>query len=614
MSGIAGFFNTKQNYYSEKIKWEDVLRNMNRVQKHRGPDEDGFLLVKNCGLSYVRLSVIQLMTSYQPMQRIEAGRRCVIVFDGEIYNMNEYRKEIEKKGISFRTASDTEILLAGYMEEGSHFVEKLNGVFAIVIWDSLSNKILMYRDRVGAKPLFYVIYQNTLVFSSEIKGLFRYPGCEPKIDRDSLCEIFGLGPAKTYGKGVFKDVREVLPGHFMEIDGDGVREYCYWKLISKPHDDNFKDTVDKTSNLLLDAVKKQMRSDVPIASFLSGGVDSSLVTAICANELKKQGETLNSFSFDYKDNEIHFKANSFQPSMDRPWVERVVKYTKTNHRYLECDYHDLFDRLYEAMCARDLPCMADVESSLNYFCAKTALHNKVVLTGEGADEIFGGYPWFHNKECFESDTFPWSMDLAPRKAFLKDDLIWELKLDEYVKAAYDRTIAETPRFNGENEKEARRREIAYLNIKWFMATLLDRMDRTSMSAGLSARVPFGDHRILEYVWNVPWSMKCPDGLVKGLLRAAGKNLIPHEILYRKKSPYPKTYHPAYEKMLGNHLREVLSNPYAPLRNLVDIKKAQRLLNSPADYGKPWYGQLMAGPQMIAYLLQVNDWLERYKLS
>ena len=257
--------------------------------------------------------------------------------------------------------------------------------------------------------------------------------------------------------------------------------------------------------------------------------------------------------------------------------------------------------------------MADVESSMLYFCRKVAAHNKVTLTGECADEIFGGYPWFHKKECFEADSFPWSMDMEMRTMLLKDEVKKELKITEYVKEAYDRTIEETPLLQGENGQEKRRREIAYLNLKWFMQTLLDRMDRTSMRSGLEARVPFADHRIIEYVWNVPWEMKCHNGIVKGLLRAAGEKYLPMDVLYRKKSPYPKTYDPAYEKLVKKALLEVLSDSKAPIRSLLDSKKVRSFMDSPTDYGRPFYGQLMAGPQLLAYLLQMNYWFEKYRI-
>ncbi|MEE1192225.1 MAG: asparagine synthase C-terminal domain-containing protein, partial [Blautia sp.] len=363
--------------------------------------------------------------------------------------------------------------------------------------------------------------------------------------------------------------------------------------------------------LVEDAVKKQMLSDVPISTFLSGGVDSSLVTAICARELEKQGAVLDTYSFDFQGNRQYFQANSFQPSQDRPWVEKMVKEFHTNHHFLECDNQNLLENLYRAVDARDLPCMADVESSMLYFCSQVVKQNKVALTGECADEIFGGYPWFHTKEEFQMSAFPWSPDMKVRQTLLSEEVIHSIPMEAYARAAYEKTIQETPVLEGESQEEKRRREIAYLNLKWFMVTLLDRMDRTSMYSGLEARVPLADYRIIEYVWNVPWEMKCRNGVVKGLLRHAGEGKLPREVLWRKKSPYPKTYHPQYEAMLGEQLKEVLANPNAPVRQFLDRKKVQQFLDSPKDYGKPWYGQLMAGPQMLAYMLQVNYWMEKY---
>jgi asparagine synthase (glutamine-hydrolysing) len=232
---------------------------------------------------------------------------------------------------------------------------------------------------------------------------------------------------------------------------------------------------------------------------------------------------------------------------------------------------------------------------------------------ECSDEIFGGYPWFHSAKAFETHAFPWSDSIEPRQVLLSDSIIHDLNMEEYARAAYENTISETPVFPEDTPEEKRRREISYLNLRWFMVTLLDRMDRTSMYSGLEARVPLADHRIVEYVFNVPWHIKCTGGIVKGLLRHAGEGLLPKDILWRKKSPYPKTYDPGYEKLLGSQLKEVLSEPNAPIRTLLDTNKVHAFLNSPSDYGKPWYGQLMAGPQMLAYMLQVNYWLEKYKI-
>ncbi|MCI9138620.1 MAG: asparagine synthase (glutamine-hydrolyzing) [Lachnospiraceae bacterium] len=614
MCGIAGFYNPYVDYTKEKPKWINVLEKMNRSLKHRGPDDEGIYISSMCGLAHVRLEIIDLMTGNQPMVKKHGDRECAIIFNGEIYNMKELKKELIEEGASFQTTSDTEVILEGYMLHGKDYIKKLNGIFAIALWDSSLCQIALFRDRLGVKPLFYTMTDKTLVFASEIKGLFAYPGIKPLLDHDGLCEIFALGPAKSYGKGVFKNILEVLPGHYLTFDQGSCTTDAYWKLKACPHEDSMEKTIEKTAWLVEDAVKKQMLSDIPISTFLSGGVDSSLVTAICAKERKKQGKILNTFSFDFLDNDKYFQSNSFQPSQDRPYVEQMVDFSKTNHHFLECTNEDQRRCLYKAVDARDLPCMADVEASMLYFCSKVTNYNKVTLTGECADEIFGGYPWFHNKIAFETKAFPWSMNMEPRQALLDDELLMNLHMEEYAYAAYEKTIMETPILAEDTAKEKRRREISYLNLRWFMATLLDRMDRTSMYNGLEARVPFADHRIVEYIFNVPWQMKCPEGIVKGLLRYAGEGKLPKEILWRKKSPYPKTYDPSYEKMLGNHLKEVLSDTAAPIRALLDKTKVKQFLKSPSDYGKPWYGQLMAGPQMIAYLLQVNYWLEKYQVQ
>ena len=565
-------------------------------------------------LSHARLSIIDLAGGHQPMVKSGSGQTFAIVYNGELYNTDELRQELMAAGYSFQTSSDTEVILAGYMEYGPDFVKRLNGIFAFAIMDTALNRLCLFRDRAGVKPLFYTIRGEELIFSSELKGILAYPGVKAQLDRRGLNEVFSVGPARTYGCGVLKDMEELLPGHYLICTPDGIRQQSYWKLVSRPHEDSYERTIEKTSFLVEDSVRRQMVSDVPICTFLSGGVDSSLVSAICAKELKKQGKRLTTFSFDFVDNDKFFRANSFQPSQDRPYVDQMVKFLDSDHHYLECGNLTQADRLFDSVLAHDLPAMGDIDSSMLQFCSMVKEHNKVALTGECADEIFGGYPWFHKKECFEAHTFPWTMDLAPRKALLADSFLEYLDMDRYVLDTYERSVAETPVLEEDSPEEARRREIAWLNLRWFMQTLLNRMDRTSMYSGLEARVPFADHRIMEYVWNVPWDMKTRDGLVKNLLRQSGKGLLPDEILFRKKSPYPKTYDTAYEKLLVDRVREMMDDSHSPVMDFLDRKKLARFLTSPSDYGKPWYGQLMAGPQMLAYLLQVNFWLKTYHIE
>ena len=613
MCGIAGFCNPYQDLETEAFKWSSTLERMNHVQKHRGPNEDGTLLTKHCGLAQVRLSIIDLKTGHQPMTRTWQGKTCSIAYNGEIYNMHTLKKELGLHGFSFQTTSDTEVILAGYLLYGTSFFPKLNGIFSFAIWDCWNETLILCRDALGVKPLFFTLRENFLIFSSEIKGIFEFPGISPELDTQSLCEIFALGPAKTSGSGVFRNILELKPGHYIRWGYDGWRQEAWWKLESHLHTDSTEETVEKTRELLLSAIKGQMLSDIPISTFLSGGVDSSLVTAICSKELEKKGKQLTTFSFDFEGNNQYFQSNDFQPTQDRHWVDIMVNQFHTNHHYLECNNQSMADFLYRAVDARDLPCMADVESSMLYFCSLVKDYNQVTLTGECADEIFGGYPWFHKKEALEQDCFPWSPSMEPRKALLKDEILYLLPLEEYAKDAYLNTIHETPKLEGESKIEARRREIGYLNLRWFMQTLLDRMDRTSMHCGLEARVPFADPRIVQYLWNVPWELKCLDHQAKGLLRRASKGILPDEVLYRRKNPYPKTYNPGYETLINQRLSDILDDTSSPIHQLIDAKKVRQFLKTKSDYGKPWYGQLMAGPQMTAYLLQINYWLKTYHI-
>ena len=455
---------------------------------------------------------------------------------------------------------------------------------------------------------------DALVFGSEPKALFAHPQIRPEADLDSFREIFGVGPARTPGCGVFRGLREVKPGCVLEYSRERVKESPYWVLEAKPHTDSYAQTVETVSWLLRDAVQRQRVSDVPGCSFLSGGIDSSVVTAIASRQLGQEGVTLNTFSFDFAHNDACFQSNAFQPTRDRPYVDQVLALYPLHHTYLECDEATLAGLLGDAVRMKDLPGMTDVDASLLYFCGLVKQHNKVALTGECADEIFGGYPWFYREDLLRVDGFPWSPDLSARTALLSDEAIHELHLEEYTRERYRDTLAQVPLLPEEKAETRRRREMSYLNLRWFMQTLLDRMDRTSMAWGLEARVPFADHRIVEYVYNVPWSMKYENGMEKKLLRDACKDLLPPQLLYRKKSPYPKTYSPVYEALLAERFEQLLANPQAPVHRFMDRKKAAQFLAQPKDYGRPWFGQLMAGPQMIAYFLQVNDWMERYGIS
>lgn len=625
MCGIAGFYQNKYDFLSQEYggrnknnKWYATLIKMKNSLSHRGPDDEHVALYNRAGFAHTRLSIRDIRGGGQPMTCSYGGTTATIVYNGEIYNTDELRTLLSSYNLRFRTSCDTEVILNGWLAMGEAFFSRLNGIFAFAIYNHNTGQMFLARDPMGVKPLFYQNEKDTIVFGSEPKALFAY-GIVPKAGVSCWNEIFSLGPARTPGSGGFENMKEVLPGEYLVFSPDSsapfhtCTRHFFWTLEGKPHTDSYEDTVNKVTWLVEDSIERQMVSDIPICSFLSGGLDSSLVSAICQKKLKERGRILNTFSFDFKDNQKNFQANSFQSSLDRPFAEEMSRHIGSHHTFLECNNQTQADYLYKAVDARDFPCMADVESSMLYFCELVSQTNQVALTGECADEIFGGYPWFHNEALWRKNTFPWSWDMNARKSLLKDDFIQELNMEEYSRHAYENTIKDTPRCPTDTPAEARRREIAWLNVRWFMLTLLNRMDRASMYSGLEARVPFADHRILSYVYNIPWSMKCRNGQTKSLLVEAGKNVLPDSVLYRKKSPYPKTYDPAYESLLAARLREMVCQTHSPLADIVDRKKLEQFLSSPSDYGKPWYGQLMAGPQMLAYLLQVGYWIEKYSI-
>lgn len=614
MCGIAGFCDYYDSLTEEAPLWGALAKRMGNRLRHRGPDDSGIHVSSHAAFAHARLAVVDVERGKQPMTRIQDGYRYTITYNGELYNTDELRHELSLLGCKFSTHSDTEVLLNCYIQFGPFCAEKLNGIFAFAVDDERRGCTFLCRDRFGVKPLFYSILNGRLVFGSEIKALFEYPGLNPVLNKESLCELFGLGPARTAGVGVFQDIKEIKPGYAAVFNREGLRAYPYFELESHEHTDSYEATVLRVRELLHDTVSRQLVSDVPLCTFLSGGLDSSIISSLAAKEYKKSGKILDTYSFDFKDNDKYFKSSSFQPDTDRPWVERMVSELGTHHRFLECDTETLVECLYDAVIAKDLPGMADVDSSLLYFCSLVKGNHVVGISGECADEIFGGYPWFHTKAAFETPAFPWSPDLSLRSSLLKPEILHELNLNEYVNRRYTESIEATPRLPGESAEERRRREISYLNIHWFMSTLLDRKDRCSMYSGLEVRVPFADHRLVQYVFNTPWEYKTFGGVTKGLLRDAAKDWLPEDVLMRKKNPYPKTHNPVYERMVRERLARVLADPQEPIHQLLNEDTSKAILNEAFDYGKPWFGQLMAGPQLMAYLLQTNFWLKRYDIS
>lgn len=613
MYKITGFFHPEGVYLNNRDYFQERLKAMGGSLRKNKEDQTKLWLSAYMGLSGT--GPLQTENGSSPISKACGSGIVAVSLCGELYNSGELRTELKHLGHSFQTSADEEILLEGYLEWGADFVKQLNGIFAFAICDTGRQTVLLFRDRIGSKPLFYTVLKDgQLAFASRIRSLLSLPEVKPALDAAGANEIFSLGPARSSGCGIFRGIREILPGHILILTPEGRREEPYWKLESRPHTDSWERTVEKTVFLVTDAISRQLDSSEPVCTFLSGGLDSSLVSAVCARKFAARGKTLTTFSFDFMENDACFQSNDFQPSRDRPYAEQIVRFLHTDHHYLECSSAVLFSRLTDSVLAHDLPAMGDIDASLLHFCSMVKNTSAVALTGECADEIFGGYPWFYREDCLNFPGFPWTMDLSPRKALLKDEIIKLLHMDEYVQNACHSSLTLLPVCKEDTKKEARQREIVWLNLNWFMRTLLERMDRAADFSGLKARVPFADHRIIEYLWNVPWEIKAKDHTAKGLLRHAAKGLLPEEVLWRRKSPYPKTYDTHYEALLRKQMQEIIHDPSSPVMEFLDREKAERFLQMPSDYGKPWYGQLMAGPQMLAYLIQINFWLSHYCIA
>lgn len=596
----------------------DVTKDVNMIEKmkdvllHRGPDDNGVSLKKHAALIHTRLSVIDPEKGAQPMCRSENEREYTIVYNGELYNTRQLRNELTGYGFEFNSHSDTEVLLKSYIKWKDNCVDKLNGIFAFAVWDEKEQKLFIARDRIGVKPFFYSEKNGEFLFASEIKALLASNRVSPKININSIAELILIGPGRTQGYGVFKEINELPPACCGYFDKNGLKLRKYWSLEDKDHTDNFAQTAEHVRFLVTDSIERQLVSDVPVCTFLSGGLDSSLISSVADRYFKKKGEKLHTFSVDYVDNDKYFKKSKFQPNSDNEYIDIMNEYLEAQNHKIVLSPEEVADALFNAVDARDLPGMADVDSSLLLLCKHIKKQATVALSGECADEVFGGYPWYRDETIRMIDGFPWSQSTAYRFSFLQPDIAEKIDAKEYVYSKYQRTLDDVSKRESTSPLEKRMKEMMRLNLDWFMQTLLDRKDRMSMYSSLEVRVPFCDYRIVEYLYNVPWEYKEYRNFEKGLLRKAMEGYLPEEVLWRKKSPYPKTHNPQYFKIVSAMLKKIIDDTRSPVLNIVSKQALERLLVT--QNAQPWYGQLMTVPQTIAYFVQMNYWLEKYNVE
>lgn len=606
MCGIAGAISFMEDMRSDMQAYEKMQEKLLR----RGPDQQGMFITPEAALIHARLAVIDIEGGRQPMTFKYGSGEYTIVYNGELYNADELRCELEDE-LEFVTHSDTEIVLKSYIKWGEDCVDRFNGIFAFVIYDGPHRRAFIARDPIGVKPLFFFRGRDKLIFASEIQALLEHPDVPHEIDENGAAELLLMAPGRTAGCGVIRGVEEVKPGECGFYTAEGLKLRKYWRLRAYELNETFEQTAEHVRGLLEDSIRRQLVSDVPVCTFLSGGLDSSLISSVAAKEMSEKGKKLATFSVDYRDNEKYFQKSRFQPNSDPEYIRKMAEYLGSEHHWVVIDTPELVDALDDAVDARGLPGMADVDSSLLLFCREIKKYGTVALSGECADEIFGGYPWYRDKDIRMTNGFPWAQSTAYRKRFICDDYADKIDADDYVYSAYRKTADYAEKLPTDSDTDSRMREMTQLNFDWFMQTLLDRKDRMSMYSGLEVRVPFCDRRIAEYLYNVKWEYKDYNGREKGLLREAMKEWLPEEVLWRKKSPYPKTHNPAFLEAVTAKLRNILDEDGEVLTQLVKRSELEKLLTG-AEHIQ-WYGQLMNLPQTIAFFIQLDHWLKSMKI-
>lgn len=606
MCGVTGWVSFDRDLSAETA----TLDAMTETMACRGPDDRGVWAEGPAGLGHRRLAIIDLPGGRQPMTAATPHGTVALVYSGEAYNFTELRGELSARGHRFATDSDTEVVLRGYLEWGDAVAERLNGMYAFAVWDGRTDRLVLIRDRMGIKPLYCHPTPDGVLFGSEPKAILANPLARRRVGLDGLRELFTM--VKTPGHAVWEGMREVEPGTVVTVDRTGVRRRVYWELRTLPHTDDRDTTIATVRSLLDDIVRRQLVADVPRCTLLSGGLDSSAMTALAARQLAAHGEQVRSFAVDFAGQAEHFVADDLRATPDTPFVHDVARDAGTHHQDIVLDAGVLADPgvREKVIRARDLPAgLGDMDASLYLLFRAIRERSTVALSGESADEVFGGYQQFFDEEARQADTFPWLVRLGRHFGddadVLRPELVKALDLESYVADSHRSAVAGVQRLDGESDFEFRMRRISHLHLTRFVRILLDRKDRASMAVGLEVRVPFCDHRLVEYVYNAPWALKSFDGREKSLLREATADLIPRSVYDRVKSPYPSTQDPMYAVALRNQAKDLLARSDHPVFDLVDPER----LRQAAHRDTPVSSQ--AARRGLERTLDLATWLDLY---
>lgn len=602
MCGILCLYNQKEDLSNQVDQFSSMLK----LLQYRGPDASNIYQSKHLLLGHRRLSIIDLTNGNQPLVYKHNGITYRLVYNGEIYNMKELKIKLINEGYHFSTQSDSEVLLVSFIAYREKCLDLLEGIFSFIV--SYEDKLFIARDHLGVKPLFYYYQNNVFLAASEIKCILSYLK-KAIVNKNGVKELLGLGPSITPGNTLYKDIYSLRPGHYMEVDPNGYQISRYWILKKRKHEKSYEETVKDIRKLVNESIEKQLLSDVSVSCMLSGGLDSSIITAVASQYITN----LSTYSVDYKDQDKYFKPYDYQTTRDSHYIKEMSTRYHTNHKNVILSQKELIFALKEALIARDAPGMADIDSSFLLFSKAIHKDHKVVLSGECADELFGGYPWFYKKELYSLKHFPWIREIDKRIDLFHED-IKKLNIKEYMLEKYHQTLSEID-YQDDNFFDENKKKMIYLNIEWFMQTLLTRSDSQTMRSSIELRVPFASKKIIEYVYNVPWSYLFHNGKEKGLLRDAFADFLPDDIYDRKKNPYPKTHSPAYTIMIQELLNESLKDPHNILYQLFDEEKLRSLIKSNGTkFEVPWFGQLMMGPQLLAYFYQIYLWGKIYHIE